>query len=92
MSEVFILQNQHQQFLDKSGLWVDGSEATALAKTNHKDEALNLKAEQSVRHPELRIQILSCPTNHKGQPKIDVPDMAETNEPLCDTEEAKVLQ
>lgn len=71
MTEAFLIQNQHQQFLDKHGTWVDGSEAQTLYKTAHKDEAINIKVEHSVKDVELRLSIVSCKLNEKGFPIVE---------------------
>lgn len=70
MSNVFIIQNQHNCFLDKKGDWVDQAEARSLYRTHHKDEAINVKVEHSVRRPDLRLRVVSCNIDHKGQLQI----------------------
>ena len=38
---IFILQNQHQQYLEKSLEWNNEADPNQLFKTPHKDVALN---------------------------------------------------
>jgi len=45
MSDAFILKNQHDQFLDKHGEWIDQADVSALYRTAHKDEAINRMVE-----------------------------------------------
>lgn len=70
MSQVYILQNQHQQFLSKQMDWVDGRDANGLYKTPHKDEALNQMFEVNAKDFNQRIKVLNCPTNPKGIPQL----------------------
>lgn len=67
MAEVFIIQNHDQTYLSKHGDWIDGSQANQLFRSHHKDEAINIKVEQSVRNPQLRLSIISGQLNEKGQ-------------------------
>ncbi len=71
MSEIFILQNQHNLFLGKQNNWLDGRDLNALYKTPHKDEAINQMVEASSKDYTQRIKIISCPPNEKGLPSID---------------------
>jgi hypothetical protein len=65
MTQVFIIQNHDQTYLNKQGDWVDGSDASQLFRSLHKDEAINVKVEQSVRNPHLRLSILACELDAK---------------------------
>lgn len=67
MSDVYIIRNQDDLYLSKQGEWVDGSESQSLFRTSHKDEALNVKVELSVRTPQLRLTIVPSALNEKGQ-------------------------
>lgn len=101
MPKAFIFQNQHQQYLNKSSEWVDGSESQALLKTLYKDEALNIKAEQSVRNPELRLSIVPCTLNTKGHPELSAPTTQPkphdesnplTEQPTCDKKLSETIK
>ena len=72
MTEAYVIQNQHAHFLDKNGEWSNGRENQSVYRTLHKDEAINVKVEQSVRNPELRLRVIPCALNDKGQPQITV--------------------
>lgn len=59
MLAVFLLQNQNDQYLSKSGDWLSGADSKALFRTSHKDEAINQKVEISVKQADPRVSILS---------------------------------
>lgn len=92
MTTVFIIQNHDQTYLTKQGEWVDGSEASALFRTAHKDEAINMKVEQSVRNPLLRLNVVDAKLNAKGQLELDGaatggPNIDSATEVLFNTED-----
>lgn len=66
MSEVYIIRNQGHLYLSKQGEWVDGSDRHCLFRTTHKDEALNMKVELSVRDPQLRLTLVTSALDEKG--------------------------
>lgn len=73
MTEVFIIQNHDQSYLSKHGDWTDGSDANQLYRTHHKDEAVNMKVEQSVRNPQLRLSVVTGQLNEKGHLQLNRP-------------------
>ncbi|SHF27455.1 hypothetical protein SAMN04487965_1806 [Microbulbifer donghaiensis] len=70
MSHVYVLTNQYQQFLSKSNEWIDGREASRLFRSEYKDVAINQMFEANTRNVSLRIELLQCELNPKGQPQI----------------------
>lgn len=58
MLPVFLLQNQHDQYLGKSGEWLSGADSKTLFRTQHKDEAINQKVEVAVKQADTRVQIM----------------------------------
>jgi len=70
MSHVYVLTNQHRQFLSKSNEWIDGREANRLFRTEHKDVAINQMFEANTRNVSLRIELLQCALNPKAQPLV----------------------
>ncbi|WP_193163126.1 hypothetical protein [Microbulbifer hainanensis] len=70
MSHVYVLTNQHQQFLSKSNEWIDGREAIRLFRSEYKDVAINQMFEANTRDVSLRIELLQCEVNGKGQPQV----------------------
>lgn len=80
MNHVYVLTNQHQQFLSKSNEWIDGREVNKLFRTEHKDIAINQMFEANTRNVSLRIELLQCEAGPKGQPLI--PEEALASEEL----------
>ena len=66
MSEVYIIRNQDHLYLNKQGEWVDGGDSQCLFRTAHRDEALNMKVELSVRHPQLRLTLVAGALDDRG--------------------------
>lgn len=71
MGEVYILKNQNNEFLDKSGGWATIHETKSFYRTPHKDEALNQKVEFSVKRPELRIAIETAQAEPNGKVTVN---------------------
>ncbi|MFL0803574.1 MAG: hypothetical protein K6L81_07635 [Agarilytica sp.] len=70
MSIVYLLQNQHDQYLSKAGEWLEGDAANTLYRTEHKDEAINRKVEFTVKNVELRIAIVKASLRENGTPEL----------------------
>ncbi|MCX2778663.1 hypothetical protein [Microbulbifer thermotolerans] len=70
MSHVYVLTNQHKQFLSKSNEWIDGRDVARLFRSEHKDVAINQMFEANTRDVSLRIELLECALNAKGHPQI----------------------
>jgi hypothetical protein len=80
MKQVFVLQNQHNQFLNKQGEWCDGREAKTLYNTEFKDEAINQQFEVSSKDYTLRVTLLRCKLDERRIPQIpsdNLPDAME---------------
>lgn len=79
MTEVYLLKNHLGFYLNKHQEWVDGIDAASLYRTEYKDEAINTKVELTVKAPDLRIVIVDCTLNERGQPciAIDSPSLAD---------------
>lgn len=67
---VFILQNQHQQYLEKSLEWNNEANANQLFKTPHMDVALNQLMELNSKDIQLRVSVISCELNSAGNPVL----------------------
>lgn len=74
MSIVYLLQNQNQHFLDKSGEWVTAENTKPLYRTQFKDEAINRKVEFSVKNFELRIVVTQATVAENGNLVIEQKD------------------
>lgn len=67
MTEVFLLKNQHGNFLEKSGEWVNPTQSKSLYRTLHKDEAINQKVELAVKNADLRVEITTGQVGPEGK-------------------------
>ena len=65
---IFILQNQHGQFLSKDNEWVSGSDANTLFRSPHHDVALNHLIEINAKDYSLRAAVVACELDGKGRP------------------------
>ncbi|MFA0791330.1 hypothetical protein ACCI51_12305 [Microbulbifer echini] len=88
MSHVYVLTNQHQQFLSKSGEWLDGREPNKLFRSEFKDVAINQMFEANTRDVSLRIELLRCALNTKAQPLIPEEALADPSAASGDPEVA----
>ena len=77
MKQVFILQNQHKQFLTKQGEWTDGRDGNSLYRTEHKDEAINQQFEASSKDYTLRLSLIQCNLNERGVPIVPVDNLSD---------------
>ncbi len=66
MRHVFIIKNQNNEYLDKSGEWVSTDAKKTFYNTAFKDEAINQKVEYTVKQPELRLSIEKVEINEKN--------------------------
>ncbi|WP_295802857.1 hypothetical protein [uncultured Microbulbifer sp.] len=78
MSHVYVLTNQHQQFLSKSNEWIDGRENSKLFRSEFKDVAINQMFEANTRDVTLRIELLECELDPKRQPLVPEDALSET--------------
>lgn len=67
---IFILQNQHQQYLEKSLEWNNEADPNQLFKTPHKDVALNQLMELNSKDILLRASVISCELSSAGNPVL----------------------
>jgi len=75
MSTVYILKNQRNEFLDKSGNWVGGENSKSLYRSAHKDEAINQKVEFSVKQAALRISVSEAKLLDAGKLELSEEDL-----------------
>lgn len=87
MTTVYVLRNQDDRYFDKHGEWTDGADSNSLYRTPHKDEALNQKLELTVRHPDLRITLVSSQLDDKGRPRLSPSSPEPLSRPGCDSNE-----
>ncbi|MDZ7923525.1 MAG: hypothetical protein U5M23_05580 [Marinagarivorans sp.] len=68
MREVYLLLNNDGLLLSKQLEWLDYATHSSWCHSEYKDEALNIRLELTIKSPEMRINIIRCPLNDKGQP------------------------
>lgn len=71
MTEVFVIRNQLGHYWGKSKTWVDGSEARAVVRTKHRDEAVNTLVELGAKDFELRGDVVAAELSERGEPVIE---------------------
>ena len=71
MSELFVIRNQLGHYWGKSKAWVDGSDARAVMRARHQDQAINTLFELSSKDIELRGEVLEVETTERGEPVIE---------------------
>ncbi|MDX9873336.1 MAG: hypothetical protein RBS88_00380 [Spongiibacteraceae bacterium] len=70
MSTVYVIRNQHGQYLNRQGEWVEAQEAQSLYRTAHWDEAVNSVFEASARDITIRAEAVSCQLDARGLPQL----------------------
>lgn len=66
--KIYIIKNQDESILGKDLEWLDGSDATLVFNTPHRDIALNQLIELNAKDISLRAQIVDCEADKKGLP------------------------
>jgi hypothetical protein len=74
MSEVFVLRNQHGEFLNKQREWLACGDSKTLFRSTQRDELINEKVELTVKSPELRIKIVEAVQEDNGRISIEQED------------------
>lgn len=81
MAEVFVIRNQLGHYWGKSKAWVDGSDARAVQRVKHQDEAINLLFELSSKDIELRGEVVAAALTERGEPEVSVSEHPLPEEP-----------
>jgi len=71
MTDVFVIRNQLGHYWGKSKAWIDGSEARAVMRARHEDEAVNTLFELSSKDFELRGEVVAAQLSERGEPLIE---------------------
>jgi hypothetical protein len=71
MNEVFVIRNQDGHYWGKGKAWVDGSEARAVMRSKHRDEAVNTLFELSSKDYELRGEVIATELSERGEPIVE---------------------
>ena len=83
MTDVYVIRNQHRHYWGKSKAWVSGSDAKAVMRAKHEDDAVNTLFELSAKDVELRGEVLAATLSERGEPVIEPSQI-----PLLSAEEA----
>ena len=86
MTDVFVIRNQLGHYWGKSKTWVDGSEARAVMRAKHEDEAINTLFELGSKDFELRGEVLSAELSERGEPVIEASQIPLLLEPEAESE------
>lgn len=73
---VFVIKNQHDQYLDKHSGWLSGKDSHALFRVDHHDQALNTLLEINAKDITLRGRIMEVDVDEKRNPVVDVSEDA----------------
>lgn len=76
MTDVFVIRNQLGHYWGKSKTWVDGSEARAVMRAKHQDEAINTLFELSSKDIDLRGEVIAAELSQRGEPIIEASQIA----------------
>jgi len=70
MTDVYVIRNQVGHYWGKSKSWVDGTEARAVMRARHEDEAVNTLFELSSKDFELRGEVVTAQLSERGEPMV----------------------
>ncbi len=90
MSTLYLICNQDNHFLEKSGEWANTLRASTIYRTVHKDEALNHLLEMNAKEITLRLSIVEATHTEAGiqlntplEP-VEPEQAANEGEAICD--------
>jgi len=68
--KIYIIKSQDDRILGKDLDWLDGTNASLIFNTPHRDSALNQLIELNAKDINLRAQIVECEADKKGRPTL----------------------
>ncbi len=84
MTDVYVIRNQQGHYWGKSKQWVDGSDARAVMRAKHRDQAINSLFELSSKDFELRGEVIAAELTERGEPVIEPSQIPLPMEPDVD--------
>jgi hypothetical protein len=75
MTDVYVIRNQVGHYWGKSKAWVDGTEARAVMRARHEDEAINTLFELSSKDFELRGEVVTAQLSERGEPMVEASEI-----------------
>lgn len=92
MNNVFVLCNQHHEFLSKSREWLSEGDSKTLYRSAYRDEVINEKVELTVKQPGLRLMVLTAEQASNGRLTIDNEDCLAKASPDSNSEKQAQIQ
>jgi len=71
MTDVLVLQNQHGDYLSKQREWISAGDSKSLFRSIERDEVINEKVELTVKHPDLRVSVITVTQEENGRLTLD---------------------
>jgi len=71
MKDVLVLQNQHGDYLSKQREWISAGDSKSLFRSIERDEVINEKVELTVKHPDLRVSVITVTQEENGRLTLD---------------------
>ena len=68
--KIYIIKSHDDRILGKDLDWLDGTNASLIFNTPHRDSALNQLIELNAKDINLRAQIVECEADKKGRPTL----------------------
>jgi hypothetical protein len=81
MTDVYVIRNQLGHYWGKSKAWVDGTEARAVMRARHEDEAINTLFELSSKDFELRGEVIAAQLSERGEPMVEASEIPLPQDP-----------
>ena len=81
MTDVYVIRNQLGHYWGKSKAWVDGTEARAVMRARHEDEAINTLFELSSKDFELRGEVVTAQLSERGEPMVEANEIPLPQDP-----------
>jgi hypothetical protein len=89
--KIYIIKSHDESILGKDFDWLDGTNASLIFNTPHRDIALNQLIELNAKDINLRAQIIECEADKKGRP-IMLLESAVTTAPASNSASASTIQ
>ena len=71
MTTVFILKNQHDEYLNKQREWISAGDSKQLFRCSERDEIINEKAELTIKQVTLRISVVEATAEDNGRVSLN---------------------
>ena len=89
--KIYIIKSHDESILGKDFDWLDGTNASLIFNTPHRDIALNQLIELNAKDINLRAEIIECEADKKGRPIMLLESAAATT-PASNSASASTIQ